>query len=104
MEVTFYIPTKRHSVVLPNITCAPNSSNFVVNNCASVAGREQSGVGPSACEITTRAVILSPTGLRQHGPDGEYDAPTSSRQLQSPWLPVCLTEDGQQPDRYGYSL
>lgn len=65
-------------------------------------GWEQSGVGcmPPACSLTPGAVVLGPTRLHEHGSDWEYDAPASSRQLQSSWLPLCLPEDGQQSHRY----
>lgn len=54
----------------------------------------------SARTIPSRAVVLSPTSLCKHGPDGKHDASTSSRQLQSPWISLCITEDGQQPHWY----
>lgn len=77
---------------------------LTVNNCSLLAGGKQSGVGciTFACSITPRAVVLGPTSVHEHGPDGEYDAPSSSRQLQSPWLPFCLSEDGQQPYWYEF--
>lgn len=58
----------------------------------------------SARTIPSRAVVLSPTSLRKHGPDGKHDASTSSRQLQSPWISLCITEDGQQPHWYDYFI
>lgn len=78
-----------------SVSHAPSNSV----HCARRSGWKQSGVGwmPSASSITSRAVVLGPTSLH----DGEHDAPASSRQLQSAWLPLCLTEDGQQSHRYG---
>lgn len=55
---------------------------------------------PSTCSFTPGTVLLSPTSLHECGANGEHDSPTTSRELQGPWLPLCLTEDGQQPDWY----
>lgn len=83
VEVTLIIATKQYNVTVPKIVHTPSNLNSVVMICAALAGWKQSGVGrmPSACSFPSRTDVLGSTSLREHGPDGDYDAPTSSRQL-----------------------
>lgn len=64
-------------------------------------GWKQSCVGctTSACSVTSGTVIFCAPSIYERESNGEYDAPASSRQLQSPRLPLCLSADGQQPNR-----